>query len=122
MNAPTARRVPAEAAGAGVHDPPRTTTAPLRTALAGVVSLTDGDRRVDELATSGSTNRTIAPALFVSDTPAETHLSHAFDKLGGRSRRMPAEALTTVTPSALRSWPSPAIGARRCLLVYCRAS
>ena len=39
-----------------------------------------------ELAASGSSNKEIAQALFVSVHTVETHLTHACAKLGVRSR------------------------------------
>ena len=48
--------------------------------------LTPAERRVVELAASGSSNKEIAQALFVSVHTVETHLTHACAKLGVRSR------------------------------------
>jgi DNA-binding CsgD family transcriptional regulator len=60
---------------------------PRRTALTGVESLTASERRVAELAAEGRTNKEIAQALFVTLKTVELHLSHAYRKLGIRSRR-----------------------------------
>jgi DNA-binding NarL/FixJ family response regulator len=49
------------------------------------------------LAAEGSTNREIAQALFVSLRTVETHLTHAFQKLGIDSRTKLAEALEGTT-------------------------
>jgi DNA-binding CsgD family transcriptional regulator/tetratricopeptide (TPR) repeat protein len=59
---------------------------PRRLALSGAGSLTPSERRVCELATSGRTNRQIAQDLFVTTSTVETHLRHAYRKLGLRSR------------------------------------
>jgi DNA-binding NarL/FixJ family response regulator len=68
---------------------------PRRTAVSGVEALTASERRVAELAATGSTNRTIAQQLFVSEKTVETHLSHAYDKLGVRSRAALPELLAS---------------------------
>jgi DNA-binding CsgD family transcriptional regulator len=59
---------------------------PRRAALAGVDALTGSERRVAELAAAGSSNREIAQALFVTMRTVEVHLTHAYRKLGIRSR------------------------------------
>jgi DNA-binding CsgD family transcriptional regulator len=48
--------------------------------------LTPTERRVAQLAASGRTNREIADALFLSVRTVAGHLSHAYRKLGVRSR------------------------------------
>jgi DNA-binding CsgD family transcriptional regulator len=48
--------------------------------------LTAAERRVAELAAEGRTNREIAAALFLHERTVQTHLSHAYGKLGVRSR------------------------------------
>ena len=48
--------------------------------------LTPAERRVVELAAEGRTNKEIAQALFVTVRTVEAHLSHAYAKLGVRSR------------------------------------
>ena len=48
--------------------------------------LTPTEERVARLAASGRTNREIAQTLFLSVRTVETHLSHAYRKLGVRSR------------------------------------
>jgi DNA-binding CsgD family transcriptional regulator len=70
---------------------------PRHAALSGPQSLTVSERRVAELAAEGSTNREIAQALFVSLRTVETHLTHAFQKLGIDSRTKLAEALEGTT-------------------------
>jgi DNA-binding CsgD family transcriptional regulator len=53
---------------------------------AALTELTDAEDRVVRLAASGLTNREIARALFMSVRTVEGHLSHAYAKLGLRSR------------------------------------
>jgi len=48
--------------------------------------LTEAETRVAKLAAAGRTNREIADALFMSVRTVEGHLSHAYGKLGVRSR------------------------------------
>ncbi|HXE45155.1 MAG TPA: AAA family ATPase [Conexibacter sp.] len=73
----------------------------------GVESLTASERRVAEMAASGMTNREIAQTLFLTVKTIETHLSHAYEKLGIGSRRLLPDALSRagagVTPD--RSFP-----------------
>ena len=66
---------------------------PRRSALAGTASLTPSERRVASLAASGAMNRDIAQTLFVTEKTVETHLGHAYAKLGVRSRRELSGAL-----------------------------
>ncbi len=66
---------------------------PRRDALRGRDALTATESRVAEMAAAGMTNREIAQALFVTLRTVETHLTHAFPKLGIRSRRELPEAL-----------------------------
>jgi DNA-binding CsgD family transcriptional regulator len=49
-------------------------------------ALTEGERRVAELAATGLTNREVAAALFLSPKTVEVNLSRAYEKLGVRSR------------------------------------
>ncbi|MGH9277525.1 MAG: helix-turn-helix domain-containing protein, partial [Acidimicrobiales bacterium] len=53
---------------------------------AGWDSLTPTEMRVARLAAEGLTNRQIGEQLFVSRRTIETHLAHAFAKLGLSSR------------------------------------
>lgn len=64
-------------------------------------ALTPMEERVAVLAAAGSTNREIANALFVSTRTVAGHLSHAYAKLGVRSRRELSNALevSSVTTS-----------------------
>jgi DNA-binding CsgD family transcriptional regulator len=73
------RRARTELAAIGIR--PRTTD------HRGADSLTPSERRVVELAASGASNRDIAQELFVTEKTVETHLGHAFRKLGVSSRR-----------------------------------
>jgi DNA-binding CsgD family transcriptional regulator len=72
---------------------------PRREVLTGPRSLTASERRVAGMAAQGSTNREVAQALFVSLRTVETHLTHAFQKLGIDSRTQLAEALEDRTGS-----------------------
>jgi DNA-binding CsgD family transcriptional regulator len=59
------------------------------------VGLTAAERRVAVLVAEGRTNREVAAALFLGERTVETHLSHAYAKLGVRSR---AELARTFRP------------------------
>ena len=59
---------------------------PRRTALTGPDALTSAERRVAGLAADGLSNRQIAQHLFITQPTVETHLRHAFQKLGITSR------------------------------------
>ena len=59
---------------------------PRRAALTGPDALTSAERRVAGLAADGLSNRQIAEHLFVTQATVETHLRHAFRKLGLTSR------------------------------------
>jgi DNA-binding CsgD family transcriptional regulator len=58
--------------------------------------LTVAERRVVELAASGRANKEIAQALFVSVRTVEAHLTHAYAKLGVRSRAQLAHSLAAM--------------------------
>lgn len=49
-------------------------------------AITTAERRVVELAADGAPNKEIAQALLISAHTVEAHLSHAYAKLGVRSR------------------------------------
>jgi DNA-binding CsgD family transcriptional regulator len=55
--------------------------------------LTRAEMRVAELVAQGRTNREVAAALFLSERTVESHLTHAYAKLGVRSRTELARAL-----------------------------
>ena len=59
---------------------------PRRAAVTGPDALTSAERRVAALAAEGLSNRQIAEHLFVTQATVETHLRHAFHKLGITSR------------------------------------
>jgi DNA-binding NarL/FixJ family response regulator len=64
--------------------------------------LTSAERRVAELAAGGLSNKEIAGALVVSVSTVETHLKHAYAKLGVHSRaqltgRLPESATALPT-------------------------
>jgi DNA-binding CsgD family transcriptional regulator len=59
----------------------------------GALELTEMERRVAELAASGSTNRDIAAEVFMSIRTVEGHLSAAYRKLGIRTRSQLGRAL-----------------------------
>jgi len=66
---------------------------PRRSQRSGVDALTASELRVARMAATGASNRDIAQALFVSLRTVETHLTHAYDKLGVAARSGLAEAL-----------------------------
>jgi DNA-binding CsgD family transcriptional regulator len=66
---------------------------PRRERLTGPDALTPSERRVVRLAAQGKSNPEIAQALFLTRRTVETHLTHAYQKLGISSR----EALAAMT-------------------------
>jgi DNA-binding NarL/FixJ family response regulator len=60
--------------------------------------LTPTEERVARLAAAGRTNREIAEALFLSVRTVEGHLSHAYHKLGVRSRTELATVIANREP------------------------
>ena len=56
--------------------------------------MTPAERRVVELAAGACSNKEIALALFVSVRTVEAHLTHAYAKLGVRSRAQLARRLS----------------------------
>ena len=66
---------------------------PRRVARTGVDSLTAAELRVARMAAEGMTNREVAQALFVTAKTVEYHLSHAYSKLGLKSRSQLQSAL-----------------------------
>lgn len=73
---------------------------PRRRRLVGVDALTPGELRVSSLAASGKTNREIAQYLLVSLRTVETHLTHAYGKLGVADRSGLRDALRGVAPTS----------------------
>ena len=59
---------------------------PRRPVLSGIEAMTASERRVALMASEGLPNRAIAQALFVTVRTVELHLTHAYQKLGIRSR------------------------------------
>jgi DNA-binding NarL/FixJ family response regulator len=70
---------------------------PRRTGVAGRDALTPSEMRVVELAARELMNREIAQALFITEKTVETHLGHAYAKLGLKSRRELSKALADVS-------------------------
>ena len=56
--------------------------------------MTPSERRVVELAAEGLSNKEIAARLVVTVHTVEVHLSHAYAKLGVRSRGQAARRLS----------------------------
>ncbi len=71
---------------------------PRRAMRSGIDALTPTEHRVSQLAAQGQTNRQIAQALFVTPKTIEVHLSHAYQKLGIRSRSQLPEHLPQSPP------------------------
>ena len=93
--APLAQRARQELLAAGAR--------PRRTALTGPDALTSAERRVAGLAADGLSNRQIAQHLFISQATVETHLRHAFQKLGITSRAgLPPLTQHVATPAGMR--------------------
>ena len=83
---------------------------PRRTALTGPDALTSAERRVAELAADGLSNRQIAQHLFITLPTVETHLRHAFRKLGITSRAgLPAQLASQARPGSLPDEPALAV-------------
>jgi DNA-binding CsgD family transcriptional regulator len=70
-----------------------------RGVAAGATGLTGRELEVARLVTAGKTNRQIAAELFLSEKTVETHLYHAFAKLGVTSRAALAGLLARRAPS-----------------------
>ena len=97
-----AHRCGAAALAERAHTELRATGArPRRLVRTGADALTPSERRVAELAADARTNRAIAAELFVTVATVETHLRHAFQKLGVHARTELRDALAkkiTVAP------------------------
>jgi DNA-binding CsgD family transcriptional regulator len=83
-----ARRAREELLSTGAH--------PRRERLSGPDALTPSERRVARMAAGGMSNPEIAQALFLTRRTVETHLTHAYQKLGIGSREELAAALADV--------------------------
>jgi ATP/maltotriose-dependent transcriptional regulator MalT len=85
---------------------------PRRTALTGPDALTSAERRVAGLAAGGMSNRQIAQHLFITTPIVETHLRHAFHKLGVTSRTsLPAQLASPARPGSPPDKPAQAVTA-----------
>jgi DNA-binding NarL/FixJ family response regulator len=83
---------------------------PRRTALTGPDALTSAERQVAGLAASGLSNRQIAQHLFITQATVETHLRHAFGKLGITSRAgLPVQLASRARPASLPDEPALAV-------------
>jgi DNA-binding CsgD family transcriptional regulator len=71
---------------------------PRRDRLSGPEALTASERRVARMAAEGKSNPEIAQALFLTRRTVETHLTHAYQKLGIGSREELATALSARAP------------------------
>lgn len=65
---------------------------PARRPVSGWYSLTECELRVAELVSHGHTYRAIGERLYVSRRTVETHVAHAFTKLGVESKAALASA------------------------------
>jgi DNA-binding CsgD family transcriptional regulator len=70
---------------------------PRRAGPGGRDALTPSELRVAELAARELMNREIAQALFITEKTVETHLGHAYAKLGLKSRRDLSKVLAGVS-------------------------
>ena len=70
---------------------------PRRLAFDGLDALTASERRVARMVASGMSNREVAERLFVTRRTVETHLTHAYQKLGIASRDALPDALGDTT-------------------------
>jgi DNA-binding NarL/FixJ family response regulator len=69
---------------------------PRRDLLTGPDALTPAEHRVAVLAAAGHSNREIAEQLYITLRTVETHLTHAFQKLGIEARsQLPARMAVT---------------------------
>lgn len=78
-----------------------------RSAISGIASLTPAEHRVAALAAEGQSNPQIAQQLYVTRRTVETHLTHAFQKLGVATRADLATRFGGVEPVER---PTPATG------------
>jgi pimeloyl-ACP methyl ester carboxylesterase/DNA-binding CsgD family transcriptional regulator len=75
-----------EVAGRPAERAPTAPSARPKRPVTGWDALTDAERRVAQLVADGLANREVADRLFLSRYTVETHLKHAFTKLGVSSR------------------------------------
>jgi DNA-binding CsgD family transcriptional regulator len=95
-----ARRVGAFGlAGRGNQEIAATGARPRKVVPTGLDALTASERRVAQLAADGMSNKEIAQTLFVTIKTVETHLSHAYRKLGITSRARLGTAFPTAAPT-----------------------
>jgi len=94
-----AERAGAELAASGAR--------PRRERVTGRDSLTPSELRVARLAAEGRTNNDIAQHLFVTPKTVDTHLSHAYAKLGISSRLRLAAALADGPEGEAPGGPAP---------------
>lgn len=74
-------------------------------------ALTGTERAVVELAAQGLTNRQIGERMFISRRTVETHLAHAFAKLGVSSRsRLATEVVRRAATNESATGPLPSVG------------
>ena len=83
---PLERRVRDDLVAAGAR--------PRRASLSGHNALTPRERRIATMAADSMGNREIAEALFITTKTVETHLRHAYAKLGIENRTLLAEKLS----------------------------
>lgn len=76
---------------------------PRRQAASGVEALTASERRVAEMAATGTSNPQIAQALFVTLNTVETHLRHVYQKLGINRREHLDDALDPCAATPLNT-------------------
>jgi DNA-binding CsgD family transcriptional regulator len=69
-----------------------------RDRLSGPEALTASERRVARMAAEGQSNPEIAQALYLTRRTVETHLTHAYQKLGIGSREELTTALSATAP------------------------
>jgi DNA-binding CsgD family transcriptional regulator len=95
-----ARRVGAFGlAGRGNQEIAATGARPRKVVPTGLDALTASERRVAQLAADGMSNKEIAQTLFVTIKTVETHLSHAYRKLGITTRARLGTAFPTAAPT-----------------------
>ena len=70
---------------------------PRRDLLTGPGALTTAEHRVAGLAAAGHSNREIAEQLYITLRTVETHLTHAFQKLGITARTDLAKQMTRIS-------------------------